>query len=135
MKAKKILPVHDQFFISSWSYLGHMKNFLRTVTDSSSVHEFFMNTSWGQFISKSSWTKTMNYSSPVHEHFMNGLKGSWFHELHFAGVWLPVDVYYIMLIFCCFSSHIQLHILGYRNWQKRFNITPFLSIYLLTSVH
>ena len=83
------LSVHDQFFIfTEWpmSYLGHMKNFLRTVTYSSSVHEFFMNTSRGQFISKSSWTKTMNYSSPVHEQFMNGLKGSWFHELHFAGV-------------------------------------------------
>ena len=28
----------------------------------------------------------MNYSSPVHEHFLNGLKVSWYHELHFAGV-------------------------------------------------
>ena len=72
-----------QYFL----YLGQLKNFFRTVTDSSSIHEFCMNTSWGQFISKSSWTQTMNYSCPVHEHFMNGLKCSWFHELHFAGVW------------------------------------------------
>ena len=99
------LLVHGQFvFFGSWSvlffyrvthlvqymyflYLGQLKNFFRTVTDSSSIHEFCLNTSWGQFISKSSWTQTMNYSCPVHEHFMNGLKCSWFHELHFPGVW------------------------------------------------
>ena len=73
MISSLFLSVHDQFFIFTGSlirvqyflYLGHLKNFLGTVTDSSSIHEFFMNTSWGQFISWMAWNVNdfMNFIS------------------------------------------------------------------------